>query len=66
MIKRYILHIEFHRGYRPRISFRRVPQPGDRVEDGGEMGTLVACRTCSAMGLLHVPDRMPVKAVPTE
>lgn len=37
----------------------QVPQPGDRVEDGGVMGTLVRCTTCSGDGLLHQPDEQP-------
>lgn len=65
MIKRYILHIEFHRGYRPHISFRRVPQPGDRVLDGGVMGTLKRCPTCTD-GLLHSPDERPKKSAESE
>lgn len=54
MIKRYILHIEFHWGYWPRISIKRVPRPGDWVFDGGEWGQLVICRECSGDGLLHL------------
>lgn len=59
MIKRYILHIEFHWGYWPIISFRRTPRHGDRVMDGGEMGTLEACQTCSTVGFLHRADVDP-------
>lgn len=55
MIKRWILHVEFHWGYWPRISFRRVPKPGDRVLNGDEMGTLKLCPECQD-GLLHEPD----------
>lgn len=54
MIKRWILHIEFHWGYRPRISIKRVPRPGDWVFDGGEWGQLIACRECGGDGLLHL------------
>lgn len=46
MIKQWILHIEFHRGYRPRVSFRRVPRAGSRTIDGGIPGTIVPCREC--------------------
>jgi hypothetical protein len=55
MIARYVLHIEAHRGYRPRLSLRRAPQPGDRVTDGGIPGTLVRCPQCGE-GMLHAPD----------
>lgn len=58
MIKRYILHVELHRGYLPKISFRREPRPGDRFKNDGEWGTLVACQHCSGMGTLHVPDEI--------
>ena len=56
MIKRYILHFEFHWRYWPRISIKRVPRPGDRVFDGGEWGTLIACPECSGDGLLHLVE----------
>jgi hypothetical protein len=56
MIRRYILHLEFHWGYRPRISFRRKPRPGDRVMDGGVLGKLITCETCSGDGLLFQSD----------
>lgn len=59
MIKRYILHIEFHWGYRPRISLRRKPRAGDHVIDGGIPGTLEACKTCDGDGLLLRPDEAP-------
>lgn len=59
MIKRYILHFEFHWGYRPRISIRRMPRPGDRIMDNGMMGTLEACPNCDGDGLLHRPDEFP-------
>jgi hypothetical protein len=67
VIKRYILHFEFHKGYWPIISFRRVPKHGDRVEDGGVMGTLIACKACSGVGLLHVADeiKLPEGVVPS-
>jgi hypothetical protein len=56
VIARYVLHVELHRGYRPRISFRRAPRPGDRVIDGGVPGTLEGCSACSCTGLLHRAD----------
>jgi hypothetical protein len=55
MIKRYILHIETHWRYRPRISFKKAPKAGDRVVDGGIPGTLKLCPTCQE-GFLHEPD----------
>ncbi len=61
MIKRWILHIEFHWGYRPRISLRRAPRSGDRVTDGGVPGTLERCALCGE-GFLHVPDPRAVPA----
>lgn len=66
MIKRYILHIEFHWGYRPHISLRRAPRHGDRVVDGGEMGTLEACDKCSTVGFLHRADVDPRTLVQPE
>src|SRR3954467_14874548 len=55
MIKRYILHIEAHKWHLPRISFKRAPKHGDRVMDGGVMGTLKLCPECQE-GFLHEPD----------
>lgn len=55
MIRRWILHVEAHRGYRPRISLRRAPRAGDRVVDGGEPGILVRCQECGE-GFLFVAD----------
>lgn len=34
----------------------RRPAAGDRVTDGGIVGTLVRCEQCSGDGLLHKPD----------
>lgn len=47
-------------------SFKRYkrPAPGDRVTDGGYVGTLVRCEECSGDGLLHKPDEMPVSQEP--
>lgn len=39
-------------------------RPGDRVEDGGLMGTLVRCPECGGSGLLHKPDHLPESAEP--
>lgn len=39
-------------------------QPGDRVEDGGIMGTLVRCTECGGIGVLHKPDELPPTAAP--
>ncbi len=61
MILRYILHVEFHWGYRPRINLRRAPRSGDRVTDGGIPGTLRRCALCGD-GFLHEPDPRAVPA----
>jgi hypothetical protein len=58
MIKRFTIHLEFHRGYRPRFYIRPQPKPGDRHVDGGVPGILVACKECDGQGLLHKPDRL--------
>jgi hypothetical protein len=65
MIRQYVVHIEWHRGYRPRLSIRRRPRHGDRVVDGGEPGTLIACRECGGDGMLHLRDRPPAASAPT-
>lgn len=52
MIRRYILHLEFHKGYKPTISFKRAPYHGQRCVDGGELVILKRCPTCSGVGLL--------------
>lgn len=57
MIARWVLQVEVHVGYWPRVSFRRAPRPGDAVVDGGVPGVLVACPECSGGGLLLEPDR---------
>lgn len=68
MLRIYILHLEWHRGYRPHVSLKRKPRAGDRVSNGGQMGTLLTCHTCSGTGTLHQPDwlrdavRAPLKA----
>lgn len=56
MLKIYILHLEWNKGYRPHVSLRRKPKAGDRVLNGGEPGTLLTCDTCSGTGTLHQPD----------
>ena len=50
MIARYVLHLEFHWGYVPRISLRRAPRPGDLTP----WGVLVYCEECSGDGFLAV------------
>lgn len=44
----------------------RYSKPGARVEDGGEMGTIVRCQECGGSGTLHQPDKMPDFAEPEE
>lgn len=46
MIWIYILHIEFHKGYWPKISIKRKPKHGQYAVDGGYPGTLKLCPTC--------------------
>jgi hypothetical protein len=55
VIVRYVVHIEGHRGYWPRLSIRRAPRHGDRTMNGGQPGTLVRCPECGE-GFLHRPD----------
>lgn len=57
MLIRFILHIEWHRGYRlPRISFKRAPYPGQIVYDRGwGYRKLVPCRPCSGEGYFDAP-----------
>lgn len=56
MIKIWTIHFEMHKGYIPKLKIFRTPRHGDRVRDGGVMGTLIACQECSGVGLLHQPD----------
>jgi hypothetical protein len=42
------------------------PAAGDRVTDGGIVGTLVRCEQCSGDGLLHKPDAMPPSQAPQD
>jgi hypothetical protein len=56
MIKIWTIHLEVHKGYLPKLKIFRAPRHGDRVRDGGIMGTLVACQECSGVGLLHHAD----------
>lgn len=69
MIKIWIVHFEWHRKYHrfPRLHIYRKPRHGDRVMDGGLMGTLIACSACSGVGLLHDPDeyKLPEGVVPS-
>lgn len=39
---------------------------GDRVEDGGVMGTIIHCEMCGGSGQLHQPDEMPDFSTPQE
>lgn len=39
------------------------PRSGDRVENGGVMGTLIRCPECSGDGLLHKEDPRPLHVV---
>lgn len=58
MLARYVLHLEWTRGYRPHVSLRRAPRHGDRVTDGGRTGTLERCQPCGE-GFLFRPDPAP-------
>lgn len=51
MILRFILHLEWHRGYLPRVSIKRAPYPG-KVEyhEGWGWRRLVVCGPCSGVG----------------
>lgn len=45
----------------------KLHEPGDRVQDGGEWGTLVRCNHCQdPNGLLFKPDNMPELIAPEE
>lgn len=59
MILRFILHIEWHRGYNhslPRISIKRAPYPGQIVYDKGwGYRKLVMCEPCSGVGYFDAP-----------
>lgn len=46
MIFRRLLHIEWHRGRRPRLSLRRLPQAGDVVWNGDVLCVLDRCDPC--------------------
>ena len=46
MIARWVLHVEWHWGYRLRVSFRRAPRSGDRVMNGGVPCVLERCYHC--------------------
>lgn len=39
---------------------------GERVEDGGEMGTIVRCGECGGSGELHALDVLPEPVEPTD
>jgi len=40
-------------------------QPGRRVVDGGQPGTLVTCEECSGSGVLHRLDELPPASTPS-
>lgn len=42
------------------------PTFGDRIEDGGLMGTIVRCDHCGGSGQLHQPDESPRTVAPTD
>jgi hypothetical protein len=65
VIARFEIRVEMHRGYRPRLTLRRIPKAGDRVTDGGVMGTLETCPECGD-GLLHRPDVIPAPVAPRQ
>ncbi|MFY1595458.1 hypothetical protein [Micromonospora sp. WMMD737] len=50
--------------YGVRYQATPAPRAGDRVEDGGLMGTLVRCPECGGGGLLHKPDHYPTGPAP--
>lgn len=58
IVREWIIHFEWWLGKRwfPRLHIYRKPRHGDRVKDGGVMGTLIACQACSGVGLLHQAD----------
>lgn len=56
---------ETHQHIEPIFPQPRKPRPGDRIEDGGRMGTIVSCPTCSGDGILHDPDEKPEPASPS-
>jgi hypothetical protein len=60
VIKRYILHIEFHWGRWPTVLLREFPKPGDEVVEGDVPGRLVPCRECGTSGFLFEPKYKPV------
>jgi hypothetical protein len=59
MIKQWILHIEWHWGYWPRISITPKIKHGQIGSDGGQTGHFVYCKECSGKGTLFVPDEDP-------
>jgi len=49
--------------WHPALS-RNKAKPGDRIVDGGRMGTIVTCPTCDGDGILHDPDEKPEPSIP--
>jgi hypothetical protein len=48
------------------VKFRKKAKPGDRIVNGGQMGTIVTCPTCDGDGILHDPDEKPEPSTPEE
>lgn len=44
----------------------RAKRFGERVMDGGEMGTIVRCEMCGGSGELHAPDKIPDPVEPQD
>lgn len=62
MIKRWVVHVELHRGYRPHFSIRRLPRVGTRMIDGGIHGTVVPCRECGHPTMFQPDAGYPAKS----
>lgn len=54
-IHRYVVHAEWHPGYRPHFFIRRAPRAGDLVLNGDEPSRLVPCRGCGTVGFFAEP-----------
>ena len=42
------------------------PTFGDRIEDGGVMGTIIRCHECGGSGQLHELDQVPATVEPED
>jgi hypothetical protein len=62
MIRRYVLHLEVHKGHWPRVSFRRAPRTGDVTP----WGVLVLCPTCQDGFLAQAQPQDGPVAVPAD